>query len=368
MRLNYEQSVELKERGLPFNSPKAGGCFVLKQSGAPLLDSLTCRQRVNLSYWIYRHNYPSYLLFGASPDQGVEPPVLDEEWVVNHRDCTPSIPDRILTLLCELIRANNAGERPNSILRLPAGGCQNNYDLSELFHHTAAQGWTTTPGTGMVPFTISLSGRMYVEEQLGERGGDQRGENQQAVVPDPAKLFEGYEFPPSRALRRISRSTGLANESEFLNREFTISNIRNLPIDAQVVPIIEKRLDEARRALGADAHLSVIFLCGSVLEGVLFGAAKQNPENFNKAKATPRAADGSPRRFREWSLADLIDVACEIEVLKPDVKEFSHRLRDFRNYIHPYQQMTSGFPPDKHTARICFQVLKAALASLAGER
>lgn len=30
--------------------------------------------------------------------------------------------------------------------------------------------------------------------------------------------------------------------------------------------------------------------------------------------------------------------------------------------------MTSGFTPDEHTAKVCFQVLKAALANLAGER
>ena len=28
----------------------------------------------------------------------------------------------------------------------------------------------------------------------------------------------------------------------------------------------------------------------------------------------------------------------------------------------------SGFLPNEHTARVCFQVLKAALASVAGER
>jgi hypothetical protein len=50
------------------------------------------------------------------------------------------------------------------------------------------------------------------------------------------------------------------------------------------------------------------------------------------------------------------------------VKKFSHGLREFRNYIHPYEQMVSGFAPDEHTAKVCFQVLKAALASLAGER
>ena len=157
-------------------------------------------------------------------------------------------------------------------------------------------------------------------------------------------------------------------EHEFLTREFAIANIRNVPMDAQVVSLVEARLDEACIALGAGAHLSVIFLCGSVLEAVLLGAAQQDPARFNQANATPKAPNGSPKRFREWSLAQLIDVACEVGVLKLDIKKFSHGLRDFRNYIHPYEQMASGFTPDEHTAKVCFQVLKAALASLAGER
>jgi hypothetical protein len=158
------------------------------------------------------------------------------------------------------------------------------------------------------------------------------------------------------------------NPDDFLHREFTIPNIRKLPIEAQAVPIIEKRLDEARRALSAQAYLSVIFLCGSVLEAVLLGAAQKEPAGFNKATSSPKGNNGSVKQFHEWSLSQFIDTACEVGLLKPDVKKFSHGLRDFRNYIHPYEQMVSGFMPDEHTAKLCFQVLKAALASVAGER
>ena len=181
--------------------------------------------------------------------------------------------------------------------------------------------------------------------------------------------------PLERARGIVGRLTGgpvvrhpARKESEFLDREFTVPNIQKLPIDTQVAPIVEARLHETRVALGAGAHLSVIFLCGSVLEAVLLGAAQQAPASFNQAKATPKTANGSPKRFPDWSLAQLINVACEVGVLKLDIKKFSHGLRDFRNYIHPYQQLVSGFTPDEHTAKVCFQVLKAALASLAGER
>lgn len=162
--------------------------------------------------------------------------------------------------------------------------------------------------------------------------------------------------------------TGSQTVDDFLHNEFVIPNIRKLPIEAMAVPVIESRLNEARTAMGAGAYLSTIFLCGSVLEAVLLGAAQNEPARFNRAAASPKSADGNVKRLYDWNLAQFIDVACEVGLLKPDVKKFSHGLRDFRNYIHPYQQMLSGFNPDEHTAKVCFQVLKAALASVAGER
>ena len=154
----------------------------------------------------------------------------------------------------------------------------------------------------------------------------------------------------------------------FLDREFVIPNIQRLPVEQAVMPIIERRLDEARKTLAAGAYLSVVMLCGSILEAVLLGKAQREPVLFNSSKASPKTADGKVRQFHDWTLAHFIDVASELGVLKLDVQKFSHGLRDFRNYIHPYQQMISGFTPDEHTAKVCFQVLKAALASVAGER
>ena len=178
-----------------------------------------------------------------------------------------------------------------------------------------------------------------------------------------------------KARNIVGRLTGKPQEAKrveteagFLDKEFAIPNIRNLPVEQAVVPIIESRLDEARKALAAGAYLSVVMLCGSILEAVLLGKAQREPALFNSSKASPKTAQGKVKQFHDWTLAEFIDVAGDVEVLKLDVQKFSHGLRDFRNYIHPYQQMTSGFSPDEHTAKVCFQVLKAALASVAGER
>jgi hypothetical protein len=79
----------------------------------------------------------------------------------------------------------------------------------------------------------------------------------------------------------------------------------------------------------------------------------------------PKDKDGKVKTFQNWTLSNFIDVACDIDLIQEDIKKFSHSLRDFRNYIHPYEQLANNFNPNEHTAMICFQVLKAAIFQLA---
>lgn len=157
-------------------------------------------------------------------------------------------------------------------------------------------------------------------------------------------------------------------EELFLTRNFSDVSISRVPIEASLISILESRFQEALRSLNACCPLSTIFMCGSVLEGLLLGMALANKKAFNQAAAAPKDKDGRCKQFHDWTLAQMIDVSCELEYLGLDIKKFGHALRDFRNYIHPYQQMCAQFAPDEHTAKICFQVLQAAIASLGGSR
>lgn len=154
----------------------------------------------------------------------------------------------------------------------------------------------------------------------------------------------------------------------FLRHQYSFPELSQLPIDGALVPIIERRIREAKIALQSGAYLSVIFLSGSVLEAVLLGAAKRDLQGFNQASASPKAKTGGAKPLHEWTLSNFIDVAFELQLFELDVKKFSQSLRDFRNYIHPHAELTSGFTPDEHTAKICLQVLSAALASVVGAR
>lgn len=181
-----------------------------------------------------------------------------------------------------------------------------------------------------------------------------------------ANLHERAKQVVERLLGKATRPVD--SGQDFLKKDFGPISLDRIPSAGPLVPILEARLAEAMRCLQAGAPLAVIFHCGSILEGLLLGLASVNPRQFNQAPNSPRDKSGNVKQFHEWSLAQFIDVACELDYLKLDVKKFSHSLRDFRNYIHPYEQMSARFDPDKHTAEICLQVLKAAIASLSRQR
>lgn len=159
---------------------------------------------------------------------------------------------------------------------------------------------------------------------------------------------------------QCSTNSSTTKEADFLSVEYSDVFADNLPITEQVKPIITARIKEMKLCFEIKAYLSTVIICGSLLEGILLGVASNFPKEFNSSNSAPKK-DGKVLEFYNWTLSQFIDVAFSIGILHEDVKEFSHVLRDFRNYIHPYQQMSTGFYPDEHTAKICMQVLKAAI-------
>lgn len=164
----------------------------------------------------------------------------------------------------------------------------------------------------------------------------------------------------------LSTTKPTTNDVEdFLRQEFEEISLEKIGLSGVVIAVLNLRLEEIKKCLTSTAPLAAIFLCGSTLEGILLGIGLNYPKQFNQAKAAPKNIDNKVRQFHEWTLNDFINVAYELGLLKEDVKKFSHSLRDFRNYIHPFQQVSSGFNPDEHTAKISWQVLKAAIFELA---
>ena len=172
-------------------------------------------------------------------------------------------------------------------------------------------------------------------------------------------------FKKADKIEALNTKNDEVTEDEFLNHEFVDLPTSRIGLDGSLLPVIDQRLEEIRKCMQAKAALATVVMCGSTLEGLLLGIASLHPSQFNQSGSAPKDKEGKVKPFDGWTLANLIDVAYDLEILREDVKKFSHALRGFRNYIHPYEQMIARFDPDNHTAKISFQVLKAAIFQLA---
>lgn len=155
------------------------------------------------------------------------------------------------------------------------------------------------------------------------------------------------------------------DESSFLSKQFSDDiKMSDLGFDTVITSYLQDRIDEIQASPKHKTPLATIFLLGSTLEGILLATALKDPARFMKANAAPKDKTGKVIKTYDWKLYSLIDVAYEVKLLSYDVKKFSHVLRDFRNYIHPYEQMSQDFHPDQRTVDICWQVFKAAFEQL----
>ncbi|MEG4057971.1 MULTISPECIES: hypothetical protein [unclassified Microcoleus] len=155
--------------------------------------------------------------------------------------------------------------------------------------------------------------------------------------------------------------TATPTEDEFLKREFSNISIAEIGLESDLSDILQQRIKEIEQCFSVGAYLSVILLAGSTLEGILLGLAKKHPQQFNTSRKAPKDPSGNVKKFHEWSLSSFIDVARDINLIQHDTEKFSHSMREFRNYIHPFDQMRSGFNPRQDTAKICLHVLKTAI-------
>lgn len=166
-------------------------------------------------------------------------------------------------------------------------------------------------------------------------------------------------------LNKLLEGTGnYIKKNDLLGMNDNNFSLEILGLDKEIIDIIQERIVEIKKNLSNDNPLSVIFLCGSILEGILCGIAITNKEKFLNSKICPKDKNGNIKKISQWSLCSLINVACDIGLLSQNVKEYSKSLKNFRNYIHPFKQLKVGFSPNNDTAILSWQALNVAINEL----
>lgn len=137
-------------------------------------------------------------------------------------------------------------------------------------------------------------------------------------------------------------------ESELVTqrKEFSFVNEREMRV------ILERDYSEIQRAYIAKCWKSVIILSAGAIEAILTDQLLQKPSAARASAKAPKEPDIS-----KWDLANLIAVAVDLNIVSPGVEKLSHSVREYRNLVHPGNEIRRKLVFDAEEAKIALEVL-----------
>ena len=176
------------------------------------------------------------------------------------------------------------------------------------------------------------------------------------------------EFDPGRDVYRAQGMCHASGVSAYLARavaqlKVRIEDSESTPAtqtkeftfvqDAELRKILERDYLEMQRALLVHCSKSVIVLAGSAVEAMLLDALLAREDS---AKASSKAPKDDPD-ITHWGLVYLINVAVDLELVDAGASKLSHPLREYRDLVHPGNEIRNKLRFDAEEARIALNVV-----------
>jgi len=136
--------------------------------------------------------------------------------------------------------------------------------------------------------------------------------------------------------------------------------------DSDLLVALEEYYRQAQRAATGESYLGVIVICGSIVEGLLTWALLKKEDEALKSGNAQKDKQGKVVPIRQWGLVHLIDVSAELGFIGKTAKQASWALKDFRNFIHPYNVLQQSARPDHALALSSLAALEEIRRSLQG--
>lgn len=165
----------------------------------------------------------------------------------------------------------------------------------------------------------------------------------------------------SQSVLKLSPTTNAANTSD-IPPDFT-----PLISDPRMQDILRRRWIECINCIAAGAPLAATVMMGGLLEALLLARVNHETNKALVFKASTAPKDkltGQTLPLREWGLRNYIDVAHELDWISQSAKGVSEVLRDYRNYVHPYKELSHGVKLDKSDALVLWEVGKRITAQI----
>ena len=117
--------------------------------------------------------------------------------------------------------------------------------------------------------------------------------------------------------------------------------------------ILERDYQEIQQAFIAHCWKSVIILSGGAIEAILMDLLMKNQTAALGAASAPKGKSD----IATWDLVHVINVSVELGLVSSSIDRLSHSVREYRNLIHPGNEMRNKLTFDKEEARIALEVL-----------
>ncbi|MEY9956619.1 hypothetical protein [Streptacidiphilus sp. MAP5-52] len=170
-------------------------------------------------------------------------------------------------------------------------------------------------------------------------------------------IHEGMRIvTPGGRPRIIPCDPALAGPGHHAPAEFR-GTLADIITDPRAAHVLQARMDEAQTCYENGAHVAAIIMLGSLLEGVLLRAVLERDASLLGNAKVDRI-----------SLAELIKRCHSAGWIDADIEKFCHELREYRNYVHPRQEIDATHTPDRDTLNVSWQVVGAVLNDLHATR
>jgi len=140
--------------------------------------------------------------------------------------------------------------------------------------------------------------------------------------------------------------------------------------DTEMRAILIRRWEECAICVHARASLAATVMMGGLLETLLLTRVHQFSDKAKIFRATtaPKDKAGKPLPLGDWTLRNYIDVAHELKWITQTEKDLGVVLRDYRNYIHPFKELSHGIKLEPNDSMILWELSKNISRQLLGTR
>ena len=136
--------------------------------------------------------------------------------------------------------------------------------------------------------------------------------------------------------------------------------------DSSLRTVLEEYHHQTLAALSSGSHLGAIVGCGSLVEGLLTWALLRKEQPARVSGRACKDKQGQVTPLQEWNLSNLIDVSVELGLMGQTAKQACWALKDFRNFVHPFNVLKQSARPDRALAMSAAAALIEVHRSLKG--